>query len=270
MKQWLLILLLLLPSSAALAEQRIVALAPHITEMLYAIGAGDRLVGVSDYSDYPPEAAGLPSVANYASINIEAVLALQPDLVIAWRSGNPQADIKRLQQLGINVAFSDPLTLDDIAADLITLGELTGLQAAAQQQADELTQHLQQLRQQYQHKPSVPVFFAMSTSPLSTVANNAWPQQILALCRAENPFASVKGDYPQVGIEQVLLTQPEVIIQSAAQGRSADFRFWKAFQTLPAVKKQQFLTVNADYLFRTTPRTLQGIQQLCQGVDKYR
>ncbi|HEY9043319.1 MAG TPA: cobalamin-binding protein [Rheinheimera sp.] len=269
MKRWLM-LILLLNSSLAWAEQRIIALAPHITEMLYAIGAGDRLVAVSDYSDYPEQAADLPSVANYASINIEAVLALQPDLVIAWRTGNPQADVKRLQQLGIEVAFSDPLTLDDIAEELIMLGELTGLQPLAQQQAEQFKAQLNQQRQQYQHKTPVTVFFAMGTTPLSTVANNAWPQQILALCRAENPFAKVKGDYPQVGIEQVLLTQPEVIIQPAGQGRSADFRFWKTFQSLPAVKAGHFLTVNADYLFRTTPRTLLGIQQLCQGVDHYR
>ena len=263
-------LFLLLNSTAVLAEQRIIALAPHITEMLYAIGAGDSLVAVSDYSDYPQAATTLPSVASYASINIEAVLALKPDLVVAWRTGNPQADIQRLQRFGIKVAFSDPFTLDDIAKELVMLGELTGMQTEAQRQAEQFTGQLQQLRLEYQHKKPVTVFFAMSTAPLSTVANNAWPQQILALCKAQNPFAKVKGDYPQVGIEQVLLAQPEVIIQATRQGLTANFSYWQAFPSLPAVKDSHFLTVNADYLYRTTPRTLLGVSQLCQGIDQYR
>ena len=269
MKLWLLAICLL-GGAAQAAEQRIIALAPHITEMLYAIGAGDSLVGVSDYSDYPPEASTLPSVASYASINLETVLALKPDLVIAWRSGNPQADIQRLQQFGIKVAFSDPLTLDDITSELRMMGQLTGLQAQADAEAARFASQLQQLRATYQHKAPLTVFFAMGTAPLSTVANKAWPQQILALCGANNPFARAKGDYPQVGIEQVIQAQPDVIIQPVAEKVLADFSYWRPFSALPAVKKNQYLSVNADFIYRTTPRTLLGITQLCQGVDAYR
>lgn len=269
MKRWLVILCLLCNTVEG-AEQRIIALAPHITEMLYAIGAGERLVAVSDYSDYPAAAAKLPRVASYASINLEAVLALQPDLVIAWRTGNPQADIQRLQQFGIKVAFSDPLTLDDIATELRLMGQLTGLEAEAETQAAQFSRQLQQLRAEYQHKTPLTVFFAMGTAPLSTVANNAWPQQILTLCGAKNPFAQAKGDYPQLGIEQVVAAQPQVIVQPLRPGFVADFSYWQRFNTMPAVKKNQFLSVNADHLYRTTPRTLLGIQQLCQGIDAYR
>lgn len=269
MKRWLCIMLLL-SSAVQAAPQRIIALAPHITEMLYAIGAGDRLVAVSDYSDYPAAAANLPRVASYASINLEAVLALKPDLVIAWRSGNPPADIMRLQQLGIAVAFSDPLTLDDIATELRLLGQLTAVESQAALAAEQFSLQLDALRAQYQHKAPVPVFFAMGTAPLSTVANNAWPQQMLSLCAAKNVFAHVKGDYPQVGIEQVIAAQPEIIIQPAPTDTSADFGYWQRFNILPAVQKTQFLTVNADYLYRTTPRSLLGVRQLCEGVDAYR
>lgn len=252
------------------AEQRIIALAPHITEMLYAIGAEKQLVAVSDFSDYPEQATRLPRVASYASVNLEAVLALQPDLVIAWRSGNPAADLARLQQFGIRVAYSDPLTLDDIGHELVLFGQLTGHEARASQLAQQFNQQLNQLRARYQHKRPVQVFFAMGTQPLSTVANNAWPQQMLALCGGQNIFADAKGDYPQVGIEQVIAAQPEVIIQAGRSEQSADFHYWQRFTALPAVAKQQFLTVNADYLYRTTPRTLLGITQLCQGLDTYR
>jgi vitamin B12 transport system substrate-binding protein len=268
--KYVLCLVLLLSAGLQAAPQRIIALSPHITEMLFAIGAGDRVVGVSDYSDYPAAAVGLPSVASYAAINLEAVLALKPDLVIAWRSGNPAADISRLQQFGITVAFSDPLLLEDIAAELRQLGQLTGLEAEANALATDFSQQLQQLRATYQQKRPLPVFFAMGTMPLSTVANNAWPQQMLTLCAAQNPFAGAKGDYPQVGIEQVIAAAPQVIIQPVRTNFVADFSYWQRFGALPAVRKQQYLTVNADHLYRTTPRTLLGIKQLCEGVDSFR
>jgi len=266
----MLVLVLCCCKAVQAAPQRIVALAPHITEMLFAIGAGDRVVGVSDYSDYPAEAAELPRVASYAAINLEAVLALQPDLVIAWRSGNPAPDIRRLQQFGINVVFSDPLLLEDIAKELRLLGQLTGQDNQANALAADFSQQLQQLRAEYQHKRQVPVFFAMGTLPLSTVANNAWPQQMLTLCAAANPFAGAKGDYPQVGIEQVIAAAPQVIIQPVRTDFVADFSYWHRFDALSAVKKKQYLAVNADHLYRTTPRTLSGIRQLCEGVERYR
>lgn len=250
--------------------QRIVALAPHIAEMLFAVGAGSQVVAVSDYSDYPAAAAALPRVASFAGVNIEAVLALQPDLVIAWRSGTPQADVQRLTQLGLNVAFSDPHTLDDIATELELMGTLSGNPRRAAEQATAFASALHDLKLQYQHKKRVNVFFAMGTAPLSTVANNAWPQHMLSLCGAENLFSGVKGDYPQVGIEQVLAAAPEVIIQAKRPESPEDFSFWQSFTAIPAVKAQRFISVNADYLFRTTPRTLLGIQQLCQALDNYR
>ncbi|WP_333609227.1 cobalamin-binding protein [Arsukibacterium sp.] len=264
------VLLMTLFSLPVSATQRFISLAPHITELMYAIGAEAQLVAVSDYSDYPEAAKQLPRVASHASVNIEAVLALQPAVVIAWRSGSPSADLSRLQQLGVKVVYSDPLTLDDIATELEQLGRLTGRQQQAAAQADAFRQALNLLRQQYQQQTKIKVFYAMSTAPLSTVANNAWPSQMLTLCGAENTFANAKTDYPQVGLEQVLARQPEVIIQAAGSGRAADFSFWQAYKVLPAVALQQFLTVNADYVYRTTPRTIEGIRQLCEGLAPFR
>lgn len=263
----LVITLLSLPVSAT---QRFISLAPHITELMFAIGAEAQLVAVSDYSDYPEAAKQLPRVASHASVNIEAVLALQPAVVIAWRSGSPSADLTRLQQLGVKVVYSDPLKLDDIATELAQLGQLTGRQQQAAAQADAFRQALNALRQQYQQQAQIKVFYAMSTAPLSTVANNAWPAQMLSLCGAENIFYDANGDYPQVGLEQVLARQPEVIVQAAGGGRAANFDFFQAYKVLPAVALQQYLTVNADYVYRTTPRTIEGIRQLCEGIAMFR
>jgi vitamin B12 transport system substrate-binding protein len=250
--------------------QRIVALAPHITEMLFAIGAGANVVAVSDYSDYPAAAKALPSVASYAAVNIEAVLALKADLVIAWRNGNPEHDLHRLRQFGVRVVYSNPIHLDDISAELRQFGRYTGQQMQAEQVAQAYSAELAQLRRQYQHKKPLKVFFAMGTAPLSTVANNAWPQQLLMLCGADNAFAAAKGDYPQVGIEQVVVAQPEVLILPHQPGVAVDLSYWQRFAAIPAVKQQNYISVDADHLYRTTPRTLLGARQLCQALDAYR
>ncbi len=268
------LLLWLLPVTAAPAQpaaaQRIIALAPHITELLYAIGAGDQLVAVSAYSDYPAAAKALPQVADYAGINLEAVLALQPDLVVAWKTGNVAADINRLQQFGIKVAFSDPLQISDLAGELRYLGQLTGRQLQAEQVAVQFEQQLAALQAHYANKKPLRVFFSMGTEPLTSVANQAWPAQAMTLCAADNILTNAVGDYPQPGLEQVLQARPEVIIFATAGAKPADTGFWQPFQVIPAVAKAQFVTVDADLLYRTSPRTLQGISQLCQALDVYR
>lgn len=263
-----LFLLIFFASSALAKPQRIISLAPHITELLYTIGAGENLVGVSDYSDYPEQALNLPRVASYAGINLEAIIALKPDLIIAWQQGNAAADIKRLRQFGFTVEMSSPVKLDDIANELIQIGQLTGYTEQAESKARDFKQQLTALRQQYQQSKPLRVFFTMSTNPLSSVANNAWPQQMLTVCAAENIIKPSAGDYPLVGIEQVVIAQPEVIIQADKIGVKQEY--WLNYRQIPAVEKQQFLAIDPDYLFRMTPRSLLGIKQLCYGLDAYR
>ena len=264
------LLFVLLATTAQAKPERVIALAPHITELLFDIGAGEQLVAVSDFSDYPEGARALPSVANYAHIQLEAVLALQPELVVAWRSGNPQADLQRLEQLGIQVAYSDPLQLEDIATELRMLGAFTGHAEQAEQLAQAYEQELAALRNQYQHKAPVRVFFAMSQQPLSTIANQAWPQLMLELCGAENPFANNRNDYPQLGPEQLLLANPELIIQPTKGTQPIRREQWQQFSSLDAVRKQQFLAVDADFMYRFSRRSLLGARALCEGIDQIR
>ncbi len=250
--------------------QRIIALAPHITELLYAVGAGEQLVAVSDYSDYPAAANRLPKVAGYQGIDLEAVLALRPDLIIAWRAAPATAELQRLQQLGIRIVYSDPQTLQGIIDEVRHLGELTGKKQQALQLADKLTLKLQELTGRYSAKMAVPVFFAMDTELLTTVAANSMVQQILALCGADNPFAVMPNDYPRVSLEQVLHSQPELIIQAGTAAMPANFSYWQRFRMIPAVKKKQFLAVNADELYRMTPRTFDAAAAVCEGVEQVR
>lgn len=256
--------------AAEAAPQRVISLAPHITELVYAVGAGDKLIAVSDYSDYPEAAQRLPRVNSFAALNIEAILALKPDLVLAWRSGNPPHDLARLRDFGIRVEYSDPKTLDDIATELTQIGQWLGHATQGTDVAMRTQQHLQALRANYQQQKLVKVFYAMSTEPLSTVANQAWPAQLLHGCGAENIFADAQNDYPQPQIEQILVRQPDVIVHASKRGAADPMLFWQRYPSIPAVRKQAFIALEPDWVYRPTPRMIAAMQQLCEQLALYR
>ena len=266
-------LLMLLNTAPLLAAPgpRLIVLAPHLTEQLYSIGAGGLIVGTVEHADYPAEASAIPRVGNYAGLQLESILALKPDLVLFWQSGSPAADISQLQRLGIRTEGFEPKTLDDIAADLERLGSLTGQQAHARQQASAVRSRLAALRQQYQQKKTVRVFYELWDEPLSTIGPGAWPAQALQLCGAENIFADAAGAYPQVSAEALLQRQPDLIVQPVSTTeprRLTDYT--SRFASLKAVQLQQRAQPNADLLHRATVRTLDGVAELCQLIDRSR
>ena len=250
--------------------QRIVALSPHLVEQLYSLGVGDRIVGTTDHADYPEAAKNIPRVGNYAHLQIEKILALKPDLVLAWTDGNPPADLTKLRQLGLTLVDSNPLQLTDIAKELRLLGQLTGAEAEAEQQAQLMEQGLEELEKNYAGKTKVTVFYELWQQPLSTVAQQAWPQQQLELCGAANPFANAIGDYPQVSLEHVIASQPQLIIQPVSVNEPRALLDWSRWPAVPAVQYQQFSQPNSDLVHRTTSRMLQGVRQLCADIDKTR
>ncbi len=250
--------------------QRIIALSPHLVEQLYSIGVGDKIVGTTEHADYPHQARSIPRVGNYAQLQVEKILALKPDLVLAWTDGNPPADINKLRQFGLNVVDSNPLLLTDIAKELRVLGQLTGAEDKAEQQAQWMEKGLAELRQRYSTQQKVIVFYELWQQPLSTVAQKAWPQQQLELCGASNPFAKAVGDYPQVSIEHVVASQPQLIIQPVSVNEPRTLLDWSRWPAIPAVKYQQFSQPNSDLVHRTTSRMLQGVRQLCADIDKAR
>lgn len=270
MPKLIFICVLLLAQPLAAQPQRLITLTPHLTEWVFLLGAGERLVAVSDYSDYPEAAKSLPSFNTFGALNVEAILALKPDLVLAWRGGNPEADIQRLQQFGIQVYYSEPRLLDDIASELLQLGELLGQGEIAAQQASAFRQRYQQLQQQYSQVAPMAAFFALGTEPLMTAANQAWPAQVMTLCGADNIFADARTDYPQVALEQVLARQPAVIIQATRGSEPPKPQFWQSLQGIPAVRQQAFITLDADQVYRPTPRLLDAATALCQQLQAYR
>ena len=264
-------LLCLVTEAVSAAEEkavRIVALAPHIVESLYDIGAGNTIIATTDHSDYPDEAKQIPRVGNYARLQIERIVQLAPDIIIAWRTGNPQEDLARLKKYGMNIVYSDPTTLDSVADELVMLGEITGQTERAEAMAMAYRQRLTELRRTYATATPVTGFYELWARPLRTVANNAWLQKQLDLCGVHNPFAELKDDYPMVSLERVLASQPQVVIQPTPHSAAnSDALNWAQWQHIPATANGFIFHPNADKTHRMTVRMLDEVTLLCEKID---
>lgn len=253
--------------STRTARPTIVALSPHIVELLFEIGAGEQIIGTTEFADFPERARHIPVVGNYLGLKIETILALQPDLIIAWGGGNTGRDLEKLQKLGFGIVYSQPVTLQDVASDLRMLGEKTGNAASGEQKATQFEQGLASLKQKYRYVKPVRAFYEIWHSPLTTVAQHGWAHNLLGLCNIRNVFADISQPYPQVNIEQVLSRNVELIIQPHSEQSAPDTGFpWQNWPDIPAVKHQRILRPNADKLHRMTSRTLDELQVLCAEV----
>jgi vitamin B12 transport system substrate-binding protein len=258
-------------ASATTHKPSIIALSPHIVEMLYDIGAGEQIIGTTTFADYPEQAKEIPIVGNYLRLQIEKFITLQPDYIIAWKSGNPSDDITRLEQLGFKIIYSQPNSFEDIAKEMREFGQLTGHEEKANVQAEKLLSQLNMIKAQYQNKTPITIFYELWSKPLTTVAKGSWPQQFLNICQANNPFEQVDIAYPQVNIEKVLQAPIQLIIQPLSANQSAKVGFnWQDWPIIPAVKNEQIIQPNADSMHRMTMRSLTALSKLCADIDKSR
>jgi len=202
--------------------RRIVSLAPHATELLFAAGAGDAVVGVASYSDYPPGAGQRTHIGDSQNLNLEAIVALQPDLVVAWQSGNLATQVERLQKLGLSVFYSEPRSAEDIATNLERLGVLAGTETTAGEAATAFRATYRQLQQRYAQRAPVRVFYEIWYQPLMTVNGEHLINQVIHLCGGNNVFAGLDTLAPTVSTEAVLEAQPEVIIVGATAEQAQD------------------------------------------------
>jgi iron complex transport system substrate-binding protein len=250
---------------------RIVSLAPHITELLFAAGAGNAVVGVSEHSDYPAAARTLPRVGGGSGIDLEAVLALRPELVVAWGSGSPPGLLQRLRQLGFAVFVSEPRVMDDIAASLERLGGLAGHETAARRAVQRFEERLRQLRERYAGRPPVRVFYQVWQQPLLTINGDHLVSDVIRLCGGVNVFGDLPELAPQVSVESVLQRDPQVII---AGGDAPDARslndWWRRWNDISAVQGGHLYTVPQQLLERHTPRILDGAALLCERLESVR
>jgi iron complex transport system substrate-binding protein len=250
--------------------QRIVALAPHIVEMVYAVGSGDKLVGAVNYSDYPEAAKQLPRVGTYKAFSAEAILRLNPDLILAWHSGNGSQRVAPIQALGIPVYFSEPRSLDDIGLALEKIAILSGADDPSQA-SSEFQAQLTSLKSQYSHQPPISVFYQVWNQPLQTLNGDHLISDVIRLCGGNNIFSKAKTLAPKIGVESILRLNPQVIIASGmGEARPEWLDEWNRWPSLTAVKNKQLKFIPPDLIQRHTPRVLQGARLMCEHLQEAR
>lgn len=251
--------------------QRIVSLAPHITENLFAIGAGGRVVGTVDFSNFPEAAKRIPRVGGYEKIDLEAVAALRPDLVIAWESGNIASHVAKLKAIGLPVLLTDTKRIEDVPADLERLGELSGARDEARAAAAQFRSRLAALTARHAARPKVATFYQVWNQPLMTVGGGQIISDAIHLCGGDNVFAGLRQMAAAVTVEAVLAANPEAIVASGMdEARPEWLDEWRRWPALTAVARNNLFFVPPDHLQRHTPRILDGIERLCGHLDTAR
>lgn len=246
---------------------RIVSLAPHATELLFAAGAGPRIVGVSDYSDFPVEARQLPSVGGSLQLDLERIVALRPDLIVAWKSGNSPKQIARLRALGLAVFESEPRQFEDVASSLERLGTLVG-STQGQRQAAFFRQQLAMLREHYAGRPPVTVFYQVWPSPLMTLNDKHIVSEAIRLCGGRNVFGQLSVLAPTVSREAVVRADPQAIFIS--DERADAFDRWRNFPKMRAVRTGHLFRIDDSVMNRAGPRLAEATRGLCERIDQAR
>ncbi|QET03620.1 MULTISPECIES: cobalamin-binding protein [unclassified Cupriavidus] len=252
--------------------RRIVSLAPHVTELLYAAGGGDRIVGTVSYSDYPPEAKDLPRVGDNKALDLERIAALKPDLIVVWRHGNAQKQTDRLRALGMPLFFSEPRRLDSIPENLEKLGTLMGTSTVANRAATDFRQQIDTLRKTYASRPPVTVFYQVWQQPLMTLNGQHLISDMLALCGGRNLFANETPLVPTVSTEAVVAGNPEAML-TAGMGATrpdrplADFTMWEKWKQVTAVARNNLFIIDGDLVNRAGPRVVRGAEEICKNLD---
>ena len=251
--------------------QRIISLAPSLTELLYAAGAGDKLVGVVEYSDYPIAAKALPIIGRYDMLDMEKILQLQPDLVVAWQTGNPRASVNRLRELGLAVYMAEPKRLDSIPSHIRRLAILAGTEEIAKKVIDEFETQLTTLSDNYRTNTPVRTFYQVWDRPLISAGGNELINDIIELCGGVNIFADINLVAPKVSLESVLIRNPQAIVASGMDIERPEWLDeWLKWEQLSAVSTNSLFFVPPELLQRHTPRALMGAKSMCEQLDQTR
>lgn len=251
--------------------QRIVSLAPHITEMLFAAGVGERIVATVRFSDYPEASKSIPKIGSYKEVSMESLVSLDPDLVIAWPSGNGDEIVRRLKNLGLPVYLDEPREIADIADSLRRFGVLTASESQANQAAESFNRELMALRSSYSRQKRVSVFYQVWDEPLTTLNGEHLISDIIRLCGGLNVFEAALPLAPIVSVEAVLSANPEVIVVSGMGDERPDWLdHWKNWPALDAADNDQLYFIPPDFLQRSSPRIIIGATQMCEYLDKAR
>lgn len=261
---------------------RIISLAPSLTEMLYAAGGGNALVGAVDYSDYPPAALKVPRIGSNLHLDLERIAALKPDLVLVWMHGNAQREIERLRVLGVPMFFVEPHRITDIPQALERIGQMAGTDIVAKEASRKFLARYEAMHRQYMNRKHVRVFYQVNSQPLMTVNDSQMISDAIRLCGGINVFGRETMLVPQVSTESVVSMNPDVIM-TALIGKSGNsissarigmtdpaLSHWTRFHDMTAVRTGQLWLIPGDQISRQGPRILDGAQAVCSALDAAR
>lgn len=247
---------------------RVVTLAPHLAELVFAAGAGERLAAVTAYTDYPPAAAALPRIGDAFRVDMERIAVIDPDLILAWEGGTPEALTGRLAELGYTVMVVETRSVEDVAAAIRRIGERLGTAETAERAAAKFLQELEAAVSGHADARPLRVFYQVASRPLYTVNGGHYISELIRLCGGRNVFSDLSELAPVVTVESVLSRNPEVILAPA--GEVGVLERWRAWQSLAAVRAGNLRTVPPDTLARPSPRLVQGAADICAAIEASR
>lgn len=248
--------------------KRILSLAPHVTELLYAAGAGDAIVGTVEYSDFPEAAKKIPRVGGHSALDLERIVALKPDLIVIWLHGNAQKQLDRLLELGIPAFYNEPTKLDDIPRSIETLGILTGNSTQARAAAAAFRAKVEALRARYANRAPVSLFYQVWNKPLTTLNGQHLVADVINLCGGKSLFADLKPKAPAVAMEAVIEADPEAIVSTSIQKDGLDL--WSKWTRMRAVKNGHLFAMDGNLINRHGPRITEGAEKLCEILESVR
>lgn len=249
---------------------RIISLSPHTTENLFSAGAGDKVVGVVNHSDYPPEAEQITLVGTHVQFNIELIVSLKPDLIVAWQSGNPEEVLRQLEDLGFPIYISQPTDFHDIARNIRNLAILADTEKNLDPDLEASIQNLEEIQASHQSKARLSTFYQVWTEPLITLSGKHIVSRSLGICGTANIFADMPMLAPRISIESIVEINPEVIVTDLVDGQLPDMSYWDTWSSIRAVQQENYVYVDPDVMFRPTLRMLKGIPKFCDDLEAIR
>ncbi len=248
--------------------KRILSLAPHVTEQLYAAGAGDAIVGTVEYSDFPEAAKKIPRIGSHNSLDLERIVALKPDLIVIWLHGNSQKQLDRLLELGIPAYYNEPTKLDHIPRSIETLGILTGNSTQARAAATAFRAKVEALRARYANRAPVSLFYQVWSKPLTTLNGQHLVADVIGLCGGKSLFADLKPKAPAVAMEAVIEADPEAIVSTSILKDGLEL--WSKWPRMRAVKNGHLYEMDGNLINRHGPRITDGAEKLCEILESVR
>lgn len=257
--------------SLAKPAQRVISLSPHVTELIFAAGAGDKIIGTVKYSDYPAAAKEIPRIGDNRQFDLERIMAMKPDLLVIWMHGAFERQLEVLKQSGVPFFFSDPQKLEQIPETILKLGSLFGTEKNAQLSANDFRQQLHQLTAQYQSKAKVRTFYQVWHKPLYTLNDKHIVSNAIRVCGGENIFGKLNVTAPVVSIEAVLQENPEVLISAESRNQASNgIDQWKNMTSLLAAKNNNLVLIDGDLVNRSGPRIIDGAKAICEALEQAR